>query len=118
MEATKMEKVTHKYYGKEYTVVIKDQFWGIEGDIDPTMTDIPRTKININNRIKQMKVSLEQLKLNAPKCKVCKKDPTEITEYKYQSPDPITFVLENERMVNKSTFYCTSCYIKAGMPKF
>lgn len=74
-------------------------------------------KKNINKAIKEFKERMVIRKANAPRCKVCKKDPTEISEYKFKA-DPIQFVLQNERFVDSRHFYCTSCYIKAGMPLF
>lgn len=57
------------------------------------------------------------------KCKCCKKEPSEILEYvsraeqhNYDSPED--FVRSEEGTYNNKTdlFYCTDCYIKAGMP--
>ena len=57
------------------------------------------------------------------RCKGCGKTPNEINEYKvmaidegYESAEE--FMKENEGTYNEETgyFYCTDCYIKAGMP--
>ena len=59
------------------------------------------------------------------RCKVCGRKPEEIEEYvemvesqpeHYDSPDD--FVLLEEGTLNRETgqFYCTACYIQAGMP--
>ena len=57
-------------------------------------------------------------------CIGCKKEPEEIDEYKYYANEdnltPTEWVRRNE-VVGKwgkghNTFYCTSCYIAAGMP--
>lgn len=54
------------------------------------------------------------------KCKVCKKAPEQIGEYqsyaKMEGVTPTEWVKENERLTPDGNFYCTSCYIKAGMP--
>jgi hypothetical protein len=52
-----------------------------------------------------------------PTCKVCRKAPDKIDEYKFEE-EPIKFVIENERLTQDGNFYCTKCYIKAGMPLF
>jgi hypothetical protein len=52
-----------------------------------------------------------------PTCKVCHKTPDKITEYKYQD-NPVLYVLETERLTRDGRFYCTTCYVKAGMPLF
>lgn len=55
-------------------------------------------------------------------CISCGKKPSEISEYisaaKSENTSPEKYVLENEGTFNRRTgkFYCTSCYIKAGMP--
>lgn len=58
------------------------------------------------------------------RCKGCGKSPYEIMEYVhickaegYESPEE--FVRQEEGTFNPSTglFWCTDCYIKAGMPK-
>ena len=57
-----------------------------------------------------------------PTCKCCGRRPEEITEYKEGAADmgmtPSVYVILEEGTYNKVTrkFYCTSCYIKAGMP--
>jgi hypothetical protein len=57
-----------------------------------------------------------------PVCVVCKKVPTEINEYQPEMTgenlDPTTYVIRNEGTYNRENghFYCTDCYIKAGMP--
>ena len=56
------------------------------------------------------------------KCKVCDRKPHEIGEYVYCADDegiePEEFVKKEEGTYNPSTgkFYCTSCYVKIGMP--
>lgn len=57
------------------------------------------------------------------RCKLCKRTPEEIHEYRMQAEvegysDPTSYVIDNEGTYNKNTgmFYCTACYIKAGMP--
>jgi hypothetical protein len=52
-----------------------------------------------------------------PTCKVCCKTPDKIKEYQYQE-EPIKYVIETERLTSDGRFYCTTCYIKAGMPLF
>lgn len=56
-------------------------------------------------------------------CRGCKKTPNELMEYKmlaeengYDSPEEA--VKKEEGTYNKKTglFWCTDCYIKAGMP--
>ena len=56
-------------------------------------------------------------------CKCCKKTPEQLSEYvemvemgEYATATEA--VLDNEGTYNRKTgkFYCTSCYIKAGMP--
>lgn len=55
-----------------------------------------------------------------PVCKGCKKSPEEIGEYKAyamaEGMTPTEWVKENERSTPDGNFYCTNCYIKAGMP--
>jgi hypothetical protein len=57
------------------------------------------------------------------KCKVCGKQPNEISEYKTQAKvykiTPEEYVRQEEGTYNLKTglFYCTSCYIKIGMPR-
>ena len=56
------------------------------------------------------------------RCKCCGKKPSEIKEYIVYSAEeeltPEEFVVQNEGTYNPKTglFYCTSCYIKLGMP--
>ena len=57
------------------------------------------------------------------KCKGCGKKPEEIPEYvelakDYDYPSAMIAVIEEEGTYNPRTkaFYCTPCYIKAGMP--
>lgn len=56
------------------------------------------------------------------KCKGCGKKPEDIEEYvemgKMENMTPEDFVLEEEGTLNRETglFYCTDCYVKAGMP--
>jgi hypothetical protein len=56
------------------------------------------------------------------KCKGCGKKPTEIQEYideaKMNNMTVSQYILEEEGTYNPRThlFYCTECYIKAGMP--
>ena len=54
---------------------------------------------------------------SVPTCKVCRKSPDKIKEYENES-NPILFVLKNERLTRDGRFYCTTCYLKAGMPLF
>ena len=55
-------------------------------------------------------------------CKVCGRTPEDILEYRMMADEEgITaddFCWNSEGTVNKETgkFYCTECYIKAGMP--
>lgn len=55
-------------------------------------------------------------------CKGCGKRPSEIAEYvnlgELYCCSPADAVIDNEGTYNPKTgqFYCTSCYIKAGMP--
>jgi len=59
-------------------------------------------------------------------CKVCEKQPHEISEYvtqaKIENITPVEFVQqeeeEEEGTFNPTTgfFYCTDCYTKIGMP--
>lgn len=59
-------------------------------------------------------------------CLGCKKTPEKIEEYivygKQERMTPTEFVLENEPVGcwgpnSRNKFWCTSCYIKAGMPR-
>jgi hypothetical protein len=56
------------------------------------------------------------------KCKLCKKKPSEISEYIDAAEDegitPDDYVKSQEGTFNHDTgfFYCTSCYIAVGMP--
>lgn len=55
-------------------------------------------------------------------CKRCGRKPDEISEYiKYANDSGITpdeYIIKKEGTYNNITgrFYCTSCYIEAGMP--
>lgn len=55
-------------------------------------------------------------------CRGCGKDPKDIQEYvlnaKVEGMTPEQFVEECEGTYDEATqtFYCTDCYIKAGMP--
>ena len=55
-------------------------------------------------------------------CKRCKKKPSEIEEYveaaEANGYTPEAYVKSQEGTYNRDTgkFYCTACYIKAGMP--
>lgn len=57
-----------------------------------------------------------------PICIGCDRKPPEISEYKPAATgmfmDANTYVVRNEGTYNKENghFYCTSCYVKAGMP--
>jgi hypothetical protein len=113
-----MEQITHKYYGTEYGITIDGGHWFLDCSNGKFAGNLPLVKKEVNEAIKMWKKAEEQRKINAPKCKVCKKDPSEISEYKYNPDDmdPIDWVLQNERLTPDGNFYCTSCYIKAGMP--
>lgn len=57
------------------------------------------------------------------RCIGCNKRPEELSEYveaaKEEKMDPTDYVIIDEGTFNKfekNKFYCTSCYIKAGMP--
>ena len=56
------------------------------------------------------------------KCKVCHRQPSSINEYIYAAEDeqctPDEYVVSNEGTYNHRSqeFYCTVCYVKAGMP--
>lgn len=56
------------------------------------------------------------------RCKVCGKRPNEIEEYiegaGYADCTPEEYVVDYEGTYNDYTglFYCTSCYVKIGMP--
>jgi hypothetical protein len=52
-----------------------------------------------------------------PTCKVCNKTPDKIDEYKYYD-NPVKYVIERERLTHDGRFYCTKCYVRAGMPLF
>ena len=64
--------------------------------------------------------------MNKPTCIRCKKTPEQIEEYvSYGKMDGITpsqWVRQNEAIgcwgprFGSDAFYCTDCYIKAGMP--
>ena len=55
-------------------------------------------------------------------CWRCKKQPAEIAEYvdiaREEETTPEKYVRDNEGTFNPGTghFYCTECYIEAGMP--
>jgi len=55
-------------------------------------------------------------------CKVCGKAPKELSEYVAAAKDtnmtPTEYVQSEEGTYNPKTgeFYCTPCYVKAGMP--
>lgn len=55
-------------------------------------------------------------------CKGCGRNPKEIGEYidsaKDCGMDPYDYVIQEEGTFNHTTgkFYCTQCYIRAGMP--
>jgi hypothetical protein len=57
---------------------------------------------------------------SSPRCRVCNKTPYEISEYLYNAEgiDPAEFVKKHERFVAPGRFYCTTCYVKVGMPRF
>ena len=56
------------------------------------------------------------------KCKCCGQRPEEIIEYIVEADEegitPEQYVVENEGTFNPKTgrFYCTSCYVKVGLP--
>lgn len=56
------------------------------------------------------------------RCKLCRKTTDQISEYvdagKLNSMTPEEYVKQEEGTYNKNTglFYCTKCYVKAGMP--
>jgi hypothetical protein len=56
------------------------------------------------------------------KCKLCGKEPHELREYateaKAMKITPEEYVRREEGTYNPKTdlFYCTPCYVKAGMP--
>ena len=55
------------------------------------------------------------------RCQGCKKRPDEISEYidNYENmDDPFEYVRQHEGTYNPMNghFWCTGCYIKAGMP--
>lgn len=61
--------------------------------------------------------------MDAMTCIGCRKHPDEIDEYidaaAEEDMSPVEYVLEEEGTYDKfekERFYCTSCYIKAGMP--
>lgn len=62
--------------------------------------------------------------MNKPKCIRCKKTPEQIREYSHLTNlnglTPSQWVRENEPVgcwgKGPDAFYCTDCYIKAGMP--
>ena len=57
------------------------------------------------------------------KCKGCGKEPKDILEYvqmvedgEYETPEMAVICNEGTYNPRNGLFYCTSCYIKAGMP--
>lgn len=56
------------------------------------------------------------------KCKCCGKTPNQLSEYvdiaKEENMTPDEYVIQEEGTYNNQTglFYCTSCYVKVGMP--
>ena len=56
------------------------------------------------------------------KCKICKRKPAEISEYIEAAAEeditPEEYMKQEEGTYNRETglFYCTTCYIKIGMP--
>ena len=56
------------------------------------------------------------------KCKICGKQPKEISKYRYAARQekitPDEYVEREEGTYNAETglFYCTDCYVKIGMP--
>lgn len=56
------------------------------------------------------------------RCKLCNRAPDQISDCKYMASveniSTVQWVKENEGTYNKKTgkFYCTTCYIKIGMP--
>lgn len=113
-----MENMTHTYRGKEYSITLDGEFWFLDVSCGIISGVLPLNKSELNQGIREWNRRMEIRKANAPTCKGCKKDPTEIKEYQSRK-DPISFVMENERFIPNSTqFYCTTCYVKAGMPLF
>jgi hypothetical protein len=61
-------------------------------------------------------------KIISPTCKICGRKPEDISEYRegafYMGITPNEYVRIEEGTYNTETkkFYCTSCYIKIGMP--
>ena len=106
------------YYGKVYEIEKWDGGFLVRLPEHPELTVIRKETYNANNfrkAVQKLKMRVADKQAMAPRCKGCQKTPDQIEEYKYQK-DPITFVLENERLTPDGRFYCTSCYIKAGMP--
>lgn len=67
----------------------------------------------------------------APTCIICKKKPEEILEYIQEAEiesrlsgkkiTPTEWMMKNEGTYNRfqrNKFFCTSCYVKAGMPTY
>jgi hypothetical protein len=61
-----------------------------------------------------------------PRCRLCRKAPGEIDEYVFRAKDESNYfkdaddvVRQDEGTYNPETgqFYCTDCYVKAGMPR-
>ena len=56
------------------------------------------------------------------RCAVCKRTPDDLSEYIFAANEenitPAEYVEREEGTFNRKTgaFYCTSCYIKIGMP--
>jgi hypothetical protein len=56
------------------------------------------------------------------RCKICRKQPHEISEYvdaaEVEGVTPEEYVRSEEGTYNRATglFYCTNCYIAIGMP--
>lgn len=69
-----------------------------------------------------MSIVLEKAKVKVV-CKGCGKEPHEILEYRqlasigeYESAEEAVVLGEGTYNRGNGKFYCTSCYIKAGMP--
>jgi hypothetical protein len=68
-------------------------------------------------------ISIEEMKARCV-CILCRKKPEEIAEYRVLAklenyPDPFNAVLNEENTYHNFVpyeFYCTNCYVKAGMP--
>lgn len=71
------------------------------------------------NLVPKYVINALQKFLHQFKCLGCKKTPWEIREYQGKKKSPRKFVEEHEgtlHMFKRDTFYCTSCYVKAGQP--